>query len=138
VHRGREKCLVTLNRFSWTSPECWQHQSDCSTFNNCLYHPYWSHDQYSVNENENGFVSYMSLTNLAGQPYFFRFFCLFVCFCEWRGKIRLDSMASFLCHERMLLLLLDWQVTRIECKLKKSYPARNLDMLFVQLVRSLC
>jgi len=47
---GGEKMsgLVTLNRFLWISSECWRHQSDCSTFNNCLYHPYWSHDQYSV------------------------------------------------------------------------------------------
>jgi len=45
--RGKEEKerLVTIDRFSWTSPECWQHQSDWRSFNNYIYLPYWSHDK---------------------------------------------------------------------------------------------
>ena len=39
VRAEREKeRLVTLDRFLWMSPECWQHQSD--------WRVYWSHDPY--------------------------------------------------------------------------------------------
>ena len=44
--RGEKEHLVILERFSWTSPEFWQHQWDCRTFNNCIYFLYWSHDRY--------------------------------------------------------------------------------------------
>ena len=43
---------ATLDRFSWTSSECWWHQSDCRKFNNCIYLLSWSHDQDFSNENE--------------------------------------------------------------------------------------
>ena len=56
AHAGRKKeCLVTLDRFLWTSLECWWHQSNCRIFNTCNYLPCWSHDQYIWNENKNGF-----------------------------------------------------------------------------------
>jgi len=52
-----KECPVTLDRFLWTSPECWWHQSDWRMFSIWFYLLHWSHDQYFSNENENGFVS---------------------------------------------------------------------------------
>ena len=43
--KGGKECLVTIDRFSWTSQECWRHQSDWRSFNNYIYLPYWSHDK---------------------------------------------------------------------------------------------
>jgi len=34
--QGEKEHLVTIDEFSWTMPECWQHQSDHRTFNNCV------------------------------------------------------------------------------------------------------
>ena len=43
--KGGKKCLVTTDRFSWTSSECWRHQSDWRLFNNYIYFLYWSNDK---------------------------------------------------------------------------------------------
>ena len=43
--KGGKERLVTIDRFSWTSPECWHHQSDWRSFNNYIYLPYWSQDK---------------------------------------------------------------------------------------------
>ena len=40
--------LVTLDRFSQMSPECWRHQSDWRAFNNYIYLPYCSHDLHRL------------------------------------------------------------------------------------------
>ena len=34
--QGEKEHLVTIDKFSWTTPECWRHQSDRRTFNNCV------------------------------------------------------------------------------------------------------
>ena len=44
--KGGKERLVTLDRFSWTSPECWRYQSDWRAFNNYIYLPYCSHDPH--------------------------------------------------------------------------------------------
>ena len=41
---GKER----LDRFSWTSPECWRYQSDWRAFNNYVYLPYCSHDPHRL------------------------------------------------------------------------------------------
>ena len=44
--KGGKERLVTLDRFSWTSLECWRYQSDWRAFNNYIYLPYCSHDPH--------------------------------------------------------------------------------------------
>ena len=46
--KGGKERLVTLDRFLWTSPECWRYQSDWRAFNNYIYLPYCSHDPHRL------------------------------------------------------------------------------------------
>jgi len=46
IVQGRKERLVTTNRFSCTSPECRQHQSDWRKFNNYIHLWYRSYDWY--------------------------------------------------------------------------------------------
>ena len=46
--KGEKERLVTLDRFSWTSPECWRYQSHWRAFNNYIYLPYCSHDPHRL------------------------------------------------------------------------------------------
>ena len=59
--QGEKERLATSDRLLWMLQEGWRYQSDCRTFSNCIYLPYWSHDQYFSN-NKNRLASYMSLT----------------------------------------------------------------------------